>query len=545
MKNKVCCIIIIFLFISCGKEIKRENTNIETKPVAINYKKELKSYFKTNFKLIDTSSEISNFSLDTIYKSLDYNLLWINDSLDLNQKANRFLDSIVKVDEYGLSSSYYNLSKIQKLKLQLQQSNDDKDKFHLASYLELLLSNSYTVLGRHLHYGVLDSIDSITTLPKKDLKVDFKNYLLQSAKSDNLIDALFELQPKSEMYKKLQYKLSNYVRSSSLSTDNINVINFRKDSLLAISLAQKALVLHGYLDSISADTIYNVALKKFQKNHGLKPDGLVGSNTAKALSKSPYRYYQTLVANLERWRWKKELPNDYLFANIPGFNVRFIKNNKIEKEYRTVVGKYKNQTPEIRDSLLSVIAYPYWYVPKKISLEEIFVKAQKDSTYFKRNNFEIITYQKEPISYDSLQWDEINNGKFNYLVRQGGGWSNSLGLVKFIFPNKRAIYLHDSPSKSLYYREKRAYSHGCVRVQNALKLADDLLAYDKNEKTIDTVKKYIAIKKEKKIKLNKRLPVLLYYFTAEVDENDDLIIYDDIYDKDRIILEQIRILNKS
>ena len=152
----------------------------------------------------------------------------------------------------------------------------------------------------------------------------------------------------------------------------------------------------------------------------------------------------------------------------------------------------------------------------------------------------MITYQKEAVDYNSLNWDEINQGKFNYLVRQAGGTVNSLGLVKFIFPNKYAIYLHDTPAMHLFARENRGYSHGCVRVKGALKLTDYLLDYDQNKMTIDSVRKYIEIRKEKPIKLNKRLPIFLYYFTAAVDENDKLIFYNDIYNKDRLILEQMQ-----
>ena len=208
-------------------------------------------------------------------------------------------------------------------------------------------------------------------------------------------------------------------------------------------------------------------------------------------------------------------------------------------KHRTVVGKFASQTPELRDSLKTIIAYPYWYVPKKISLEEILVKAQEDSTYFSRNNFEVITYQKDSVAYESLNWDEINKGNFNYLVRQGGGYLNSLGLVKFIFPNKQAIYLHDTPAMHLFGKEKRAFSHGCVRVQGSLKLADYLLKFDENEMTIDSVRRYIKLKKEKPIKMNRRLPIYLYYMTAVVDENDRLILYPDIYEKDKLILEQM------
>lgn len=535
---------VLMIFISCAKEIKKETITSATVP-DVNHKKELETYFKYNFTLLDSNILSKNFKLDSLYYNLNYKSVWISDSITLNAKANRLLDSLLKATNYGLNSSCYNTTMLLNLKSELAKATKRKKKYETASRIELLLTNSYMLFGRHLNHGMLDSIKDITDLPKKELTLNSIEHFKNAISSKDIIKELFDLQPQHKAYKKLQQRLVHYLKNNSLSTDVVEVENFRKDSVKAIQQAKKALVLHKYLDTIVSDSLYTIALKKFQKEHGLKADGIIGKNTAKALSKSPYRYYQTLMVNLERWRWKEALPNDYLLANIAGFNVKMFVDNKVKHQYRTVVGAYKNQTPEISDSIQSVIAHPYWYVPKKISLKEVLVKAKRDSTYFKRHNFELITYKKEPVDYTSLDWDAINSGKFKYLIRQGGGWGNSLGLVKFIFPNKRAVYLHDSPSKYLYARDKRAYSHGCVRVQHALKLADNILSYDKNKMTIDTVKTYIKKRKEKTIRLKKRLPVLIYYFTAEVNENNELVLYDDVYNKDKIILKKLRLLEKQ
>lgn len=544
MKKIFYPLIILLVLISCAKEIKKETVTSATVP-DVDLKKELQLYFASNFKQLDSTSISKNYKLDSLYSEIGYKSLWISDAIALNKNGERLLDSLLKADNYGLRPAYYNTTSIQNLKEELVKTTDRKKKYALATNLERTLTNAYMLYGRHLNHGVLDSIAGITELPKKELQLNSVAHFIKAIDSKDMIKELFDLQPQHKAYKKLQQRLAYHLKNNSLSTDAVKVEGFRKDSLKAIGQAKKALVLHKYLDTIVSDSLYTIALKKFQKEHGLKSDGLIGKNTAKALSKSPYRYYQTLVVNLERWRWKETLPKDYLLANIAGFNVKMFVDEKVKHRYRTVVGAYKNQTPEIRDSIRSVIAHPYWYVPKKISLKEVLVKAKRDSTYFKRNNFELITYKKEPVDYNSLDWDAIKKGKFNYLIRQGGGWSNSLGLVKFIFPNKKAVYLHDSPSKYLYARDKRAYSHGCVRVQHALKLADNILDYDKNRMTIDTVRTYIKKRKEKSIQLRKRLPVLIYYFTAEVDENDDLILYDDVYNKDKIILKKLRLLEKQ
>ncbi len=532
---------IILLLFSCAKDLKKETT-LHDQP---DLKAELHQFFKTNFNRLDSAQRVNDIALkhtehiNRFYQQTDHQLLWIDDSLHMNETAQKVLNILSKADEYGLSASMYGVPLLYELKRQLPGIEDRDERYRLASEIELLLTNWYLLFTKHLNYGVLDSLDSITLLPRKQFTINLSKHLLEGHQKNNLIGGLLSVQPKHQAYKKLQLQLKERVSQNNLSTERILVKNFRVDSINAIKQAQKALVLHRYLDSISTDTIFVEALKKFQGDHGLNADGLVGKNTAKALSKSPYEYYQTLVVNLERWRWKEAFPEDYLLINIPAYDLRMFVGGQYQFKHKTVVGKFASQTPELRDSLKTIIAYPYWYVPKKISLEEILVKAQEDSAYFSRNNFEVITYQKDSVNYDSLDWNEINKGNFNYLVRQGGGYLNSLGLVKFIFPNKHAIYLHDTPAMHLFGKEKRAFSHGCVRVQGSLKLANYLLDFDDNEMTIDSVRKYIKLKKEKPIKMNRRLAIYMYYMTAVVDENDRLILYPDIYQKDKLILEQM------
>ncbi len=541
MKNILVYSCILILLFSCAKDLKKETPFVHK----VDYKEELHAFFKTNFNVLDSAQIIRKVALENIseinnfYREVGHNPIWINDSVELNSKGSILLKKLADAKEYGLFSVLYATDLLNKIKNELTAIKSKKERYRIASELELLLTNSYMLFGKHLNYGFLDTIDSITVLPRKEFKIDLSGHMIESQKKNNLIGGLLELQPKENAYRELQIQLSSFLKNSSLSKEKIKVINFRIDSIKSIRQAKNALVHHKYLDSISSDSIFIVALKKFQKDHGLKVDGKIGKNTASTLSKSPYQYYETLITNLERWRWKEKLPRDYLFVNIPAYQLEIYENNLLRYKHNTVIGKYKSQTPEIRDSLKVIVAYPYWYVPKKISLEEVLIKTQKDSTYFERNNFEVITYKKDSVDFNSLNWDEINKGKFNYLVRQKGGGSNSLGLVKFIFPNKHAIYLHDTPAKGLFYKEKRDYSHGCVRVHNAMKLADYILEYDENEKTIDSVRQYIKNQKEKTIKLNKRLPVLLYYFTAKVDENDQLIFYQDVYNTDKLVVEQM------
>ncbi len=538
------------MLISCGKTPKKEVISIQQ----VNYKKGMQEYFKNHYASLYKSTQLKSLKIDslqwsnTLYKGIEYVPIWIDDSIAVSKKAVALIEELYKANHYGLNTSRYHVSFIKRMKQELHKIEDKEKRYPLASVLEVLLTNSYFMYGKHLNYGILDSIDSITVLPRKKFNIDMPRYAYRAYKNDSLIEKLLELQPDIPQYKTLQKGLTKYLENASLSTDNVLVSNFRTDSVKAIKQSKRALVLHQYLDSITTDSLYFVALKKFQLDHGLEPDGLVGNNTAKALSMSPYDYYLKIVANLEMWRWKEPLKPNHIFVNIPAYELKLRENNVVMFESKVVVGKKKTATPVIKDSLQYIIAYPYWNIPRKISLEEIIVKAQNDSTYFDRNNYELLTYKKDTVNMSNIDWNEMNEDTFTYLIRQKGGGSNSLGYVKFIFPNKYAIYLHDTPAKSLFKRELRSYSHGCVRVEKALSMASYILKSDENKYTTDSMYTYIKKRKETSIKLNRTLPVYIYYFTVKGNENKALVFYNDVYGTDRkvthLLIQQRNKFNK-
>ncbi|MCK5678104.1 MAG: L,D-transpeptidase family protein, partial [Flavobacteriaceae bacterium] len=345
-------------------------------------------------------------------------------------------------------------------------------------------------------------------------------------------DYLLDLQPQHEGYKNTQNALRVFLKKASLSKKIIKVINYKEDSLKAYKQAKKSLVNHRYILKKSSDSVFINGLKKFQTDHGLTSDGVVGKNTAMALSISPFEYYQNAAISLERWRWKKVWKPTFIYVNIPAYFIKYYKNDTLQFRSNVVVGTVRNKTPEVYGKLNHLVAYPYWNVPTSISVNEILVNAKKDTSYMERNNYEVFSNKFKEISLDSIKWDTIHKKNFHYYIRQRGGTSNALGLVKFIFNNKYSIYLHDTPTKYYFYRDIRAYSHGCIRVQKALQLADTLLISDKNKFTLDSVFAYIDKKEEKKMIFTKKLPLYIQYITCTSDKNNRLIFYKDIYGYD-------------
>ncbi len=547
MKKNILLILLCCLLFSCSG-IEKKVEDEAKKMTQRDYKSELNRYFSTNYLSIVTP-EIQNIKLDSIdwvhkfYEKTRHTTIWINDSIQLSENGLGLITQLSNAKKYGLDSVFYTIGTLQNLKKELDTVQLKASTYSTAIELEVLLTHYYMLHGKHLNYGIIEAVDSVSVLPRKKFNLDLPSYLYKASQSDSVVEKLFDLQPKHMEYRNLQKGLELFLSKTSLSKEMVKVKNFRVDSLKAIKQAKKALVLHQYLSKKDNDSLYFNALTKFQTEHGLRPDSLIGKNTAKALSISPYNYYKQITANLERWRWREEWPSNYIYINIPSYKMQLYKGTELVREHKTVVGKFKNQTPEIIDTLEYIIAYPYWNVPRKISVKEILKKVQKDSTYLTRNNYEVLTYTRESLDPNTINWKEIDNDSFRYLIRQRGGESNALGLVKFIFPNKYAIYMHDTPSKYLFNNETRAYSHGCVRVHKAIDLANYILKSDNNKYTIDSIYKYIKKRKEKSMLLNTKIPMYIYYFTTSADSLGTITIYNDIYKKDKKLITALAVNN--
>lgn len=531
MKFSILVFSFFIVFFSCSMEKEKKMVNL-TEAVD---QEQFQLYLARYFKEILKTNEFSNKDwIEEFYKKTNYKAIWIDESMKLNKLGDSLLKIIRHANYYGLDSKDYNFGKLQVL----SDSNawDPIDNPYIkAAYLEILLSDVYMLFGKHLNFGKIDSITSLTHIERKPFVIDMPAYFEEAIRKDRVFKSLWALQPQHVDYQKLQKALQNYLQYTSLSDEKVNVINFRVDSIKSYNLAKEALVNHSYILPDDPENSFLEALEKFQIDHGLSPDGIVGKYTAAALSMSPLDYYQNAAISLERWRWKKSWESSYLHVNIPSYLLRYFKNDTLQLESNVVVGTVRNRTPEVYSKLSYLVAYPYWHVPRSISVKEIMVKAKADSSYMRRNNYEVFTKELLEVPVDSIQWDTLNRKNFNFYIRQKGGAINALGFVKFIFYNKYSIYLHDTPTKYHFDRDVRSYSHGCIRVQKAMFLADSLLSDEKNAFTLDSVNQYIEDKKEKKVMLEKKLPVYIQYITCTTDENNRLIFYKDIYGYDEKI----------
>jgi murein L,D-transpeptidase YcbB/YkuD len=274
------------------------------------------------------------------------------------------------------------------------------------------------------------------------------------------------------------------------------------------------------------------AVMAFQKANGLKPDGMVGGNTLKRLNDAVSDPTNVIISNMERWRWlPRDLGRFYVNVNVPQFEVIVHRSGAIVHSTRIVVGKPANRTPIFSDEIEHVIVNPYWNVPSSITTKEMWPDIVSDPSSLTRQNFEVFANvggrfrEVDPLLVD---WYSVNPRHIQIRQRPGAG--NALGNIKFMFPNKYDVYLHDTPSKSLFQRDYRAFSHGCMRVMNPMEFADALLT-EEPDLSVARIKKLIG-GRETRLDLTRHVPVHITYFTAWVDEEGKLQLRNDIYGHD-------------
>jgi murein L,D-transpeptidase YcbB/YkuD len=297
-------------------------------------------------------------------------------------------------------------------------------------------------------------------------------------------------------------------------------------------LPQGAIVNPGIYDGALVD-----AVKRFQTRHGLGADGRLGKETLRQLNTPLSFRVQQLEDALERWRW---LPADFsplpVGVNIPEFVLRvFSSDHRIAMRMNVVVGKaVRHETPVFAKDMKYIVFRPYWNVPLSITRAEIIPALQKDGSYLARKNFEVTDQNGRIVTSGAVSPDvlaQLRSGKL--LVRQRPGPANSLGLVKFMFPNEHNVYLHSTPAPQLFSQSRRDFSHGCIRVEKPVELAAWLLQ-DQPKWTLDAVRAAMQSGPDnQQVNLTRPVPVVIIYLTAVVEEDGEVYFFDDIYGHDR------------
>jgi len=329
----------------------------------------------------------------------------------------------------------------------------------------------------------------------------------------------------NEMYGNLKKNLQlyyNLAKSGGWSTvPSIKGSLKKGDVSPAIPLIKKRLQQTQDMPGTDTSSLYNdtleLAVKKFQRRHGYKDDGVIGNETIKEMNIPASKRLMQILINMDRMRWLPQKPaGNLIIVNIPEFMLHVYDGSKILFDMVVVVGKVGNNTMMFNGDLNQIYFSPYWNLPASIIKNEIVPAMKRDPGYLARKNME-----------------QIGNG-----IRQKPGPGNALGKVKFIFPNSFNMYFHDTPSKSLFERDKRAFSHGCIRLSDPQKMAEWLLR-NESEWTREKIVSAMNQKTEKGVRLRQAVPVFIIYYTAWVDDKGQLNFRDDVYKHDADLVKKM------
>lgn len=279
------------------------------------------------------------------------------------------------------------------------------------------------------------------------------------------------------------------------------------------------------------DETLQVAVLRFQARHGLEQDALIGKNTLRALNVPATSRVEQLRLNMGRTLRIFETPReDFLLVNIPAFTATLFRDGDALSTARVIVGEIEMQTPLFEARLKHVVLNPTWTVPRKIASEELLPRIQADSGYLARNAYDVVGRDGDRVDPSSVDWDSLGRNNFPYTLVQRAGPQNELGRIKFLFPNDYGVCMHDTPNKFLFARDSRAFSHGCVRLEDPVDFAAHVLGPE--GWTSDRIAAQLATNDTYTIALAEPLPVVLVYLTAEAGDDGTVYFYRDIYGRD-------------
>ncbi|MES2513319.1 MAG: L,D-transpeptidase family protein [Bacteroidota bacterium] len=466
-------------------------------------------------------------------------LLWFEKS-NFNAKGDSLLKLIEKINYYGLIPGNYHLLKI---KSHLASIHSNKELLNVTSLVkaDLLMSDAYFLIGAHVNKGrfYADSLLLQTNFSKLDKGWD--SILVSGYKHGNLKASVDSLEPKFYDYRMLKKELATILNDPSLfQLDSIPFVT-QKDSIIKRDLIIKSLKKQGFYDTISADNDsvrLAKALNKFQKKWFIQPDGKLGKYTTQALSYNREKTIKQICMAMERWRWENKFPDKYAFINIPAFWLIVFEKDTVVMQSAIVCGKPDHQTPILRSKIDHMLIYPYWNVPISIATKEILPAVQRDTSYIRKKNFEVLGAGDKVLDYTKIPWRRYTKDYLPVRFRQRIGEENSLGVVKFNFHNPFGVYLHDTNSKRYFKTSSRAQSHGCIRLEKFVDFADFLVRDDSVHYTHDSLQVYFAKQEQRKLKLKKPLPIYTRYYTAHADSTG-LKLYIDVYRKDEEMMNLI------
>lgn len=455
--------------------------------------------------------------LNTYYKSTGYTPLWINDSM-ISERGSEMKLSLEKSLWFGIPN---NRQIIKQKKL-----NWIEQEVYMTSQIALLMCD--------LRNGYID-FENNKYKPEELLShVQFDS--LTTAFKAGETDSLFlSVREKDTSYHFLADGLYQFCKEFTLDKRTYSFEPQSVDSLAFKGGSNQALINKGYLKEKDRTKIeaWKEAIKLLQRQHGLSQNGHLDQHTCRALNESNLSKVLRAAISLDRYRQATSKPKKFIKINLPGFDLVYYADDTLRSTHRIIIGKPENPTPTLQSSIRTIVVYPYWNVPYSIAKKEILPAVKRNVNYLDKNRYKI--YQNDKvIDPHSVKWRNYTN--FPFKIVQDPGPENSLGIIKFEFSNSYSVYVHDTPSKSLFNNQVRTYSHGCMRCKDPVDLGKKILLYDsvpykRNPMTADSLDTLLHRAKNFPIRLIEPIPIFVEYNTVSASK-EGVVFHFDVYKKE-------------
>ena len=492
--------------------------------------------------------------LPVFYRARDYRPAWIDDGLSLSD-ARSFLAALRLVSEDGLDPRNYHLAALEALLAEIGAARRKKSEPvgpEALVELEMLLTDAFLLCGSQLVHGQVNPETSQSEWFIKGRVEDLAAVLEKGLADKDMPGALDRLRPNHAVYRGLMkaFRTAKTVVEAGgwpafppgpkLEKGDWNP---RVEALRNSLEARGDLVSTERVERAFFDARLEAAVKAFQSRHGLDPDGAVGAGTAAALNVPAEARLTQILANLERWRWiTQDLGEKYILINVADFRVGVFEGVREVLSMPAIVGRAYRRTPEFSGRMAYIEINPTWTVPPKLAREDILPKVRKHPGYLREKGIRVFRGWSEgapEIDAEAVDWSGIGAEALSFKFRQDPGPLNSLGRIKFMFPNKFDVYLHDTPERGLFARTVRDLSSGCIRIEKPVELAEYVLRDDPDwnrEKILAAMTDTTT----KVIRLRTPISVHLLYWTAWLADDGRLQFRPDIYGRDITLSEALR-----
>ena len=482
--------------------------------------------------------------LPDFYAARGYAPVWT-----LRRRVDELLALLATAESHGLDSRDYNLPQITSLRARVRASDDAQ----LRAVYDLALTESLIRFGYHQRFG---KVNPARIEPAWNFSRQFRpgkdplSALGAAVAAPSLEGFLGEWLERAPLYRALQDTLATYRAIATqggwpLLPEGPTLRPGDEDA--RVPLLRRRLAIKGDLPlppGVEPDPrlVYDdelaTAVGRFQARHGLAADGVLGAKTLAAMNVPVEARIDQLRLSLERARWVVEdTAGEVIVVNIAGYQVFAARDGRPFWWRRAVVGTNYRKTPVFRGSMTYLDLNPTWTIPPTILREDVLPKVRRDPSYLSRENISLIDRNGRIVDPATVDWQSVGS-RPPYTFRQGPGPKNALGRIKFMFPNPHAVFLHDTPAKGLFASAERSFSSGCIRVEDPLSLAEIVLA-DPARWNRQSLEAAIAKGATQTVRLPKPWPVLILYWTADLDPDGNVRFLPDVYGRDAELLRAL------